>query len=245
MSPSRPVHPAAGRHHPADGGDPAGRHRRLPVPAGLRPARGRLPDHPGADLLSGRQPEVMTSSVTSPLEVQFGQMPSLNQMFSTSSAGCLGDHAAVQPGRQPGCRRAGSAGGDQRGRQPAAVRPAGAADLRQGQSGGRADPDPGADLQDAAADPGRGSGRHPAGAEDLAAARRRPGQHQRRPAAGGARPGQSARARRLWAEHRRSAHHARQRQRQHAEGQFRRAGAGLDDQRQRPDHRSHRNTSTW
>ena len=37
--------------------------------------------HPGAS------PEVMTSSVTSPLEVQFGQMPSLNQMFSTSSAG--------------------------------------------------------------------------------------------------------------------------------------------------------------
>ncbi len=35
----------------------------------------------------GASPEVMTSSVTSPLEVQFGQMPSLNQMFSTSSAG--------------------------------------------------------------------------------------------------------------------------------------------------------------
>src|SRR3984957_2823064 len=35
----------------------------------------------------GASAEVMTSSVTSPLEVQFGQMPSLNQMFSTSSAG--------------------------------------------------------------------------------------------------------------------------------------------------------------
>src|SRR5580658_4044620 len=35
----------------------------------------------------GASPEVMTSSVTSPLEVQFGQMPGLNQMFSTSSAG--------------------------------------------------------------------------------------------------------------------------------------------------------------
>src|SRR5208337_4897673 len=35
----------------------------------------------------GASPEVMTSSVTSPLEVQFGQMPALNQMFSTSSAG--------------------------------------------------------------------------------------------------------------------------------------------------------------
>jgi multidrug efflux pump len=35
----------------------------------------------------GASPDVMTSSVTAPLEVQFGQMPSLNQMSSTSSAG--------------------------------------------------------------------------------------------------------------------------------------------------------------
>src|ERR1022692_2451013 len=35
----------------------------------------------------GASPDVMTSSVTAPLEVQFGQMPSLNEMTSTSSAG--------------------------------------------------------------------------------------------------------------------------------------------------------------
>src|SRR5271169_4290394 len=35
----------------------------------------------------GASPDVMTSSVTAPLEVQFGQMPALNQMSSTSSAG--------------------------------------------------------------------------------------------------------------------------------------------------------------
>src|SRR6201994_3306041 len=35
----------------------------------------------------GASPDVMTSSVTAPLEVQFGQMPSLNQMSSVSSAG--------------------------------------------------------------------------------------------------------------------------------------------------------------
>src|SRR5277367_1861607 len=35
----------------------------------------------------GASPEVMTSSVTAPLERQFGQMPSLNQMSSASSAG--------------------------------------------------------------------------------------------------------------------------------------------------------------
>jgi multidrug efflux pump len=35
----------------------------------------------------GASPDVMTSSVTAPLEVQFGQMPGLNQMSSTSSSG--------------------------------------------------------------------------------------------------------------------------------------------------------------
>ena len=35
----------------------------------------------------GASPEVMTSAVTAPLEVQLGQQPGLNQMISTSSAG--------------------------------------------------------------------------------------------------------------------------------------------------------------
>src|SRR5437868_14327065 len=35
----------------------------------------------------GASPDVMTSSVTAPLEVQFGQMPGLNQMSSISSGG--------------------------------------------------------------------------------------------------------------------------------------------------------------
>jgi multidrug efflux pump len=38
-------------------------------------------------LYPGASPEVMTSSVTSPLERQFGQMPGLNQMTSASSGG--------------------------------------------------------------------------------------------------------------------------------------------------------------
>ncbi len=37
--------------------------------------------------LPGASPEVMTSSVTAPLERQLGQMPGLNQMTSSSSAG--------------------------------------------------------------------------------------------------------------------------------------------------------------
>lgn len=38
-------------------------------------------------LYPGASPEVITSSITAPLERQFGQMPGLNQMLSTSSGG--------------------------------------------------------------------------------------------------------------------------------------------------------------
>src|SRR5204862_6169267 len=38
-------------------------------------------------LYPGASPDVMTSSVTAPLERQLGQMPGLNQMSSTSSGG--------------------------------------------------------------------------------------------------------------------------------------------------------------
>ena len=59
-------------------------YRQLPVSA--------LPqvDYPTIQVLTfypGAGPEVMTSSITAPLERQFGQMPGLNQMTSTSSGG--------------------------------------------------------------------------------------------------------------------------------------------------------------
>src|SRR3954468_1309594 len=38
-------------------------------------------------LYPGASPDVMTSSITAPLERQFGQMPGLNQMSSNSSGG--------------------------------------------------------------------------------------------------------------------------------------------------------------
>src|SRR6201997_3525584 len=38
-------------------------------------------------LYPGASPDVATSSITAPLERQFGQMPGLNQMSSTSSGG--------------------------------------------------------------------------------------------------------------------------------------------------------------
>src|SRR6202008_2559290 len=59
-------------------------YRQLPVSA--------LPevDYPTIEVLTfypGASPDVMASSVTSPLERQFGQLPGLNQMTSTSSFG--------------------------------------------------------------------------------------------------------------------------------------------------------------
>jgi multidrug efflux pump len=60
-------------------------YRQLPVSA--------LPevDYPTIQVMTfypGADPTVMASSVTSPLERQFGQVPSLSQMTSTSSLGC-------------------------------------------------------------------------------------------------------------------------------------------------------------
>lgn len=60
-------------------------YRQLPVSA--------LPqvDYPTIQVLTfypGAGPDVMTSSVTAPLERQFGQVPGLTQMTSTSSEGC-------------------------------------------------------------------------------------------------------------------------------------------------------------
>jgi multidrug efflux pump len=60
-------------------------YRELPVSA--------LPqiDYPTIQVMTfypGASPDVMASSVTAPLERQFGQMPGLNQMTSTSSGGC-------------------------------------------------------------------------------------------------------------------------------------------------------------
>src|SRR5450755_3657284 len=59
-------------------------YRQLPVSA--------LPevDYPIIQIMTfypGASPDVMASSVTAPLERQFGQVPGLNQMTSTSSQG--------------------------------------------------------------------------------------------------------------------------------------------------------------
>ncbi len=177
----------------------------------------------------------MTSSVTAPLERQFGQMPGLNQMSSTSSARRVGHHAAVQPRPEPRRRRTGSAGGDQRVGHVPAERPADAADLQQGQSGRCADPHAGADVEDAAAVPGRRSRRYAPRAEDFADHRRRPRHAVGRPAAGGAHPGQSDRARVVRHEPRGPAHGDRHAPTSTApKGTLRRTDAFVHDRCERP-----------
>ena len=156
----------------------------------------------------GASPEVMTSAVTAPLEVQFGEMPGLNQMFSDSSAGAsvitlqfsldLSLDIAEQE-VQAAINAAGNLLPSDLPAPPiyAKVNP-----------GRRPDPDAGADVEHAAADPGRGLGetrlaqkisQQPGvGLVSISGGQR----------AGGARAGQSARPGRVRAEHRRPAHHA-------------------------------------
>ena len=108
-------------------------------------AYGQLPvsalpqvDYPTIQVMTfypGASPDVMASSVTAPLERQFGQVPGLNQMTSNSSFGSFGHHAAVRSQFEHRCCRAGSAGGDQCGRDlpadgSARIRPSTARPIR-------------------------------------------------------------------------------------------------------------------
>ncbi len=59
--------------------------------------------------LPGASPETMASSVATPLEYQFAEIPGLSQMTSTSVLGNTHDHPAVRPGSQHRRRGAGHA----------------------------------------------------------------------------------------------------------------------------------------
>ena len=178
----------------------------------------------------------MTSSVTAPLERQFGQMPGLNQMSSTSSGGASVITLQFSLDADARRRRAGGAGGDQRRRQLPARRPAERRrstprstrpTRRSSRSALTSTTMPLTQVQDLA------DTRLAQKISQLP--RRRPGQHQRRPAPGGAHPGQSARRSPPTAcqldDLRTAIANANVNQ---AEGQLRRADPRLDDRRQRP-----------
>ena len=78
---------SSGCYFASDGGHSARRHCCLQAASGFRFARSRLSDDPDHTRSIRGQPDVMASSVTAPLERQFGQVPGLQQMTSTSSDG--------------------------------------------------------------------------------------------------------------------------------------------------------------
>ena len=176
-----------------------GRFRRLPRSCPFP----RLPqvDYPTIQVQTfypGASPDVMASSVTAPLERQFGQIPGLNQMTSTSSFGSsiitlqfdldLNIDIAEQEVQA-------SINGASNLLPQGLPNPP---DLQQNQSRRLSDSHARAYVRFAAALQSRRSCRHHARAENFAAHRRRPRQHQRRPAARGAHSGQSHGARLLW-----------------------------------------------
>ena len=219
------IHPQADRDHPADGGDPARRPGGIQTVAGLGAARGRLSHHPGADVLSGREPRCdgVVGDGAAGAAVRAGaraQPDDLEQLVRK-----FGHHAAVRPEPQHRCRRAGSAGSHQRGGDLSADRPAQSSRLQQDQSGRRADPDAGADLDRAAAGPGRGPRRYAAVGKDFAGVGRRAGEYQRRAEALGTNPGESDPALGIWAHAGGPAHGGRGLERQSGEGKLRREGS--------------------
>ena len=142
--------------------------------------------------LPGASPEMVATSVATPLERHLGQIADVTEMTSSSTRRLDAHHPAVRPQPRHRRRRARRAGGDQCGARRPADEPALQPDLPQGQSGRRADPDPGADLRHAAPGPALRRRLHRAGAEAVAGRRRRRGHGRRQLAAGGARRAQSA-----------------------------------------------------
>ena len=100
----------------------------------------------------GASPEVMTSSITAPLERQLGQMPGLNQMTSASSAGASVITLQFSLDLSLDVAEQEVQAAINAGQQLAAERSADSAGLRQDQSRGRADPDAGGHLEDHVAD---------------------------------------------------------------------------------------------
>ena len=173
-------------------------HRRLPRAAAVGAAGGRLPDDPGRHALSGREPGrddlVDHRAARAPVRPDAGPEADVVDELRRR----VGDHAAVQPRAPARRRRAGSAGGDQRGGATSCPRDLPKPPIyNKVNPGRRADPHARAHVEDDAADASPGPRRHAPRAEDLAASRRGPRQHQRRPAAGGAHPGQPEGARRV------------------------------------------------
>ena len=97
-------------------------------------------DYPTIQVLTfypGASPNVMATTVTAPLERQFGQLQGLSQMTSTSSGGCSVIVMQFSLSLEHRRGRRGGAVGNQCGAELPAVQPAGTAGVQQDESGGR------------------------------------------------------------------------------------------------------------
>jgi multidrug efflux pump subunit AcrB len=135
-------------------------------------------DYPTIQVLTfypGASPDVVATTVTAPLERQFGEMQGLSQMTSTSSGAT--SVVVLQFNLSLNIDIA--------------------EEEQQDQPGRRARTHPGHHVENPTPLASRELCRHPAGAQNLSAQWRGSGQHQRRPEAGGADPGESAAAAKL------------------------------------------------
>ena len=188
----------------------------------------------------GASPEVITSAITAPLEKQFGQMPGLNQMSSTSSGGAsvitlqFNLALAIDVAEQEVQAAISAAQNLLPQDLPAPpiyakVNPADAPVLILGITSKVMPLTEVEDLADT---------RIAQKISQIKGVGRR--QHQRRPAPGGAGRGESARHGRLRFESRRSAHDHQQCQPERAEGHARRPDQRLHGQHQRSDQKRRR-----
>ena len=150
-------------------------------------------DYPTIQVLTfypGASPDVMATTVTAPLERQFGQLQGLSQMTSTSSGGSSVIVLQFALSSEHRHRRRRGSVGDQRRAELSALEPSLAAGLQQDQSRRCSSADAGHHLRLHSALAGGGPGGYAACAQALAVERSGPGEHQRRPEAGGAHSGQ-------------------------------------------------------
>jgi hypothetical protein len=193
-------------------------------------------DYPTIQVLTfypGASPDVMASSVTAPLERQFGQMPGLNQMTSTSSFGCslitlqfnLELSLDVAEQEVQASINAGTTFLPRDLPNPPIYSKTNPADAPVLTLALTSDTLPLSKVEDLG---------YAAGAEDFAAARRRAGERQRRAETRCADSGQSGGAGGVRNESGRPAQRRRAVERESGERKFRRPQTGLHDQRQRP-----------
>ena len=228
----RPLHPAAGRDHPAHH-----RHRACGRPV-LFPAAGLALPHVDIPTVSvnaslpGASPETMANSVAEPLERHLGQIAEVTEMTSQSSLGQTRLTLQFNLNRNidGAARDVQAAISAARADLPTSLRSN--PDLSQGQSGRRSHPHPEPDLENAYARPDLRCRQQCAAAAHFAARGHWRGHHRRRVPARHPHRTQSARPVQIWHRAGGCARRAGLRQRQRPKGEIEEGGR-LPDLHQR------------